>query len=95
MNYYLYLMTSKSQDTKEMIEILKKEFQSKTGKELTEQELLNKCIQFAYSHSNVLFKDKSHNSKLTKEKIEIIISHARNDTLYYENKSDDELIYGI
>ena len=88
-------MTSMSEDTKEMLEALKKEIKLKTGKELTEEELLKKCIQFIYHHSNVLFEDKFQSSALTKEKIDKIISNARDDPLYDEDKSDDELIYGI
>lgn len=95
MNYLVNLMTSINQDMKEMLKALKKEFKSKTGKELTEQELLEKCLQFVYTHSNIFIEDKSHSSTLSKEKINKIISSARNDKLYYEYKSDDELIYGI
>ena len=88
-------MTSITQDTKDMLKALKKEFKRKTGEELTESELLKKCIQFIYQHSNVLFEDKFQSSALTKEKIDKIISNARDDPLYDEDKSDDELIYGI
>ena len=95
MKFLLFLMTSIGQDTKEMLETLKKEYKLKIGEELTETELLKKCIQFIYHHSNVLFEGKSLSSPLTKEKINKIISSARDDTLYDEDKSDDELIYGI
>ncbi len=88
-------MTGITQDTREMLEALKKEFKRKTGEDLTESELLKKCIQFIYQHNNVLFEEKSQSSALTKEKIDKIISSARDDPLYDEDKSDDELIYGI
>ena len=91
----MFIMTSITQDTKEMLEALKKEFKNKMGEELTESELLKKCIQFIYEHSNVLFEDKSQSSTLTKEKIDKILSSARDDSLYDIDKSDDELIYGI
>lgn len=88
-------MTSMSQNSEEMLEFLKKQFKLKTGEDLSEDELIQKCIQAIYQNSDILFKETSLNSTLTKEKLERIISSARDDMLYDEDKSDDELIYGL
>jgi hypothetical protein len=62
---------------------------------LTQQELLDKCIEFAVGHIDQFVIEKVARPPLTKEKLEKILSHAIDAELFDLDKSDDELIYGL
>ena len=80
---------------KKLLEKLQAKITLKLGKKLTQQELLDKSVKFAYNRLDEFISEELESPKLTKE----IIQQIRNDTidapLAYPNKSDDELIYGL
>jgi uncharacterized protein (DUF1778 family) len=62
---------------------------------ISQQELLDKCIEFAVANITQFITQMVSQPILTKEKIEKILSHAISGKLYDLDKTDDELIYGL
>lgn len=58
---------SVDQNRKKKLERLKKKFESKIGKKLSEQEILDKCIEFSNNHIDELVQEYSDIPELTPE----------------------------
>lgn len=78
---------------------LLEEFQAKLvllkGKKISQQEILDKCIEFSEHHLKEFVNEKIDTPKLTPEKRERIISNTIDAPIYYPDKTDDEIIYGV
>jgi hypothetical protein len=78
---------------------LLEEFQAKLvllkGKKISQQEILDKCIEFSEHHLKEFVNEKIDTPKLTPERKERIISNSIEVPIYYTDKTDDEIIYGI
>ncbi len=64
------------------------------GEKLTQQELLDKCIEFSHEHFDQFISTKISYPKLTDEKVKRILENTVDCPLYDLDKSDDELVYG-
>jgi hypothetical protein len=65
------------------------------GKKISQQEILDKCILYSDKHFEAFIREEFDSPKLTKEKINQIISTAFNSGYHFPEKSDDELIYNL
>jgi hypothetical protein len=82
-------------NAKKLLEKLQAKITLKLGRKLTQQELLDMCVKFAYNRLYEFISEEFESPKLTKK----IIEQIRNDTieapLANPKKSDDELIYDL
>lgn len=65
------------------------------GEKITQQELLDKCIEFCHEHFDNFISSKINQPKLTKEAMNRILENAVDCELHALEKTDDELIYGL
>lgn len=65
------------------------------GEKITQQELLDKCIEFSHEHYDEFVKEKLSHPALTPELKQQILDMAVDCPVYHPEKSDDELIYGL
>ena len=79
---------------KKLLEKLQAQLTLSQGKKLSQQEVLDKCIEFSEEHLDEFIKEKILPPLLTPEKKERILSNTINVPIYFKDKSDDELIYG-
>ncbi len=88
-------MASVKMNEKKLLEKLQAKITLKLGKKLTQQEILDKSIEFVYKRIDTFISEEIEPPKLTKE----IINKIRNNTidapLAYPDKTDDELIYNL
>ncbi len=88
-------MTSVKSNRKELIERIRKNFESQIGKKLTNQQILDQCLEFSNSHIEELIALEKMTSILTPEKKKRIQLKAGDYGVYYSEKSDDELLYKL
>lgn len=62
---------------------------------LEDQDILNRFIEFADSVIQVLVQENEDPPELTDEKRKRILARASDYDDYYENITDDELLYGL
>ncbi|MHA1266378.1 MAG: hypothetical protein ACTSRS_14185 [Candidatus Helarchaeota archaeon] len=79
---------------KKLLEKLQAQLTLLQGKKISQQELLDKCIEFSEEHVEEFINEKLSVPLLTPEKIERILSNPIDCPIYCKDKSDDELIYG-
>lgn len=65
------------------------------GEKITQQVLLDKCIEFSHDHYETFVEEKLARLTLTPEKKRRILNQAIDCPVYHEEKSDDELVYGV
>ena len=65
------------------------------GEKLTQQELLDKCIEFSHDHYDDFVEEKLSHPPLTPELKQRILDMGVDCPVYHVEKSDDELIYGL
>ncbi|MHA1266889.1 MAG: hypothetical protein ACTSRS_16750 [Candidatus Helarchaeota archaeon] len=78
---------------KKLLEKLQAQLTLLQGKKISQQELLDKCIEFSEEHVEEFINEKLSTPLLTPEKIERILSNPIDCPIYFKDKSDDELIY--
>jgi hypothetical protein len=61
---------------------------------LTQQEILDKCVDFADSHFDNFVQDQIITPKLTKDKLQRIKRAVYKGDISHPNLSNDDLIYG-
>ncbi|TXT63517.1 MAG: hypothetical protein BAJALOKI1v1_710012 [Promethearchaeota archaeon] len=88
-------MTSVKMNNKELLEKLQAKITLRLGKKPTQQELLDKSVEFAYKQIDTFIFEEFQQHTLTKEIIEKIRSNTIDAPLAYPDKSDDELIYDL
>lgn len=79
---------------KELLEKLQAKLTLIRGKKISQQEILDKCIEFTEEHLEEFIKEKLKSPTLTQEKIKQILSNPIDCPIFFQDKSDDELIYG-
>ncbi len=82
-------------NNKNLLEKLQAEITLKLGKKMSQQDVLDKSIEFAYEHLDEFVSENIDHPKLTKELIKRIRENRYDGPLEHPDKSDDELIYGI
>ncbi len=82
-------------NNKSLLEKLQAEITLKLGKKMSQQELLDKSIEFTYNRLDEFFLENIDKPTLTNEFIEGMKESASDAPLYHLDKSDDELIYNL
>ncbi|GAI17924.1 unnamed protein product [marine sediment metagenome] len=82
-------------NNKRLLEKLQAEITLKLGKKMSQQEVLDKSIEFTYNRLNEFFVENIDKPAVTKEFIERLRESASDAPLYHLEKSDDELIYSL
>ncbi|TFF89132.1 MAG: hypothetical protein EU549_01665 [Promethearchaeota archaeon] len=80
---------------KKLLEQLQAKLVLIKGRKISQQEILDKCIEFSDSHLDDFINEKIMPSELTEEKIKSILSNAIDCPVYYQEKTDDEVIYDL
>jgi len=78
---------------KKLLEKLQAQLTLLLGQKISQQELLDKCIEFSEQHIEEFLNEKLAPPQLTSEKIDRILSNAIDCPIYFKEKSDDELLY--
>ncbi len=81
-------------NNKRLLEKLQAEITLKLGKKISQQEILDRSIEFTYNRLDEFFVENVDKPTITKEFIEKLKKSAKNVPIYHLDKSDDELIYG-
>ncbi|MGV9173817.1 MAG: hypothetical protein ACOC44_14095 [Promethearchaeia archaeon] len=82
-------------NNKTVLEKLQAKITLKLGKKLTQQEILDRSVDFAYKRLDTFIYEELDHPKLTQELIEKIRANTIDDSLAHPEKSDDELIYDL
>ena len=82
-------------NNKSLLEKLQAEITLKLGKKISQQDVLDKSIEFAYERLDEFIVENIDHPRVTKELIEKIRENRYDGPLEHPDKSDDELIYGI
>ncbi len=82
-------------NNKSLLEKLQAEITLKLGKKMSQQELLDKSIEFTYNRLDEFFIENIDKPTLTNEFIENLKESASDAPLYHLDKSDDEFIYNL
>jgi len=82
-------------NNKSLLEKLQANITLKLGKKISQQEILDKSIEFVYNRLDEFISENLDPPKLTDEIIESIKKNAIDAPLEHPEKSDDELIYGL
>ena len=88
-------MANVKMNNKTVLDKLQAEITLKLGKKLTQQEILDRSVDFAYKRLDKFIYEEIDHPVLTKEIIERIKKNAIDAPLAHPDKSDDELIYGL
>ena len=87
-------MSSVKLNKKRLLEKLQAEITLRLGKKISQQEILDKGIEYVYNHLDEFILENLDSPKITDELIERVIKNSYDGELAYPDKSDDELIYG-
>ncbi|MBN1215792.1 MAG: hypothetical protein JXA99_10185 [Candidatus Lokiarchaeota archaeon] len=88
-------MANVKMNNKIILEKLQAEIILKLGKKMTQQEILDKIVDFAYKRlDNFIYEEVDH-PILTEKIIERIKNNAIEMPIAQSDKNDDELIYGL
>jgi len=88
-------MSSVKLNKKSLLEKLQAEITLRLGTKISQQEILDKTLEFVYNRLDEFILENIDSPKLTDEIIERIIKNSYKGELAYPEKSDDELIYGL
>ncbi|MCK4281354.1 MAG: hypothetical protein KAX10_04495 [Candidatus Lokiarchaeota archaeon] len=77
-------------NNKRLLEKLQAEITLKLGKKMSQQEVLDKSIEFTYSRLNEFFVENIDQPAVTKKFIERLRESASDAPLYHLDKSDGE-----
>lgn len=82
-------------NNKSLLEKLQAEITLRLGRKMSQQDILDKSIEFVYNRFEEFIVENIEYPKLTKEIIERIKNNRIDAPLEHSDKTDDELIYGI
>ena len=82
-------------NNKILLEKLQAEITLKLGKKISQQDLLDKSIEFAYKRFDAFVAEHITHPPITDELIKRIKENAIEAPLEHLEKTDDELIYGL
>ena len=78
---------------KDLLEKLQAKLTILKGTKLSQQEILDKCIEFSDEHLEDFINEKVIRKTLTPEKMKLILANPIDCPLYFLDKSDDDLLY--
>ena len=82
-------------NNKSLLEKLQAEITLKLGKKMSQQDVLDKSIEFTHERLDEFISEHIDHPGLTKVLIERIRNNRYEGPLEHPEKSDDELIYGL
>ncbi|MHA1725268.1 MAG: hypothetical protein ACTSXH_10565 [Promethearchaeota archaeon] len=88
-------MANVKMNNKTILDKLQAEITLKLGKKLTQQEILDRSVDFVYKRLDEFISEEIDHPRLTREIIERIKKNAIVAPLAHLDKSDDELIYDL
>ncbi len=88
-------MSSVKLNKKSLLEKLQAEITLRLGTKISQQEILDKTLEFVYNRLDEFILENIDSPKLTLEIIERLKKNAIDAPLEHPEKSDDELIYGL
>jgi len=88
-------MANVKMNNKSLLEKLQADITLRLGRKMSQQDILDKSIEFVYNRLEEFIVENIEHLKLTKEIIERIKKNRIDAPLEHPDKSDDELIYGI
>lgn len=65
------------------------------GSKMSQQEILDKCIEFSHNHLAQFVQEQLDPTPITPEQIRKILDSALDINLYHQDEKDDDLLYGI
>ena len=80
-------------NNKSLLEKLQAEITLKIGKKMSQQDILDKSIEFTYNRIDDFIKENIKHPPLTDELIKRLKNTAIDTLLAHQDKSDDELLY--
>ncbi len=88
-------MANVKMNNKSLLEKLQAEITLKIGRKMSQQDLLDKSIEFTYNRLEDFIKENINHPPITDELINRLKNSAIDAPLAYQDKSDDELLYGL
>ncbi|HEY0087724.1 MAG TPA: hypothetical protein VGB37_02705 [Candidatus Lokiarchaeia archaeon] len=88
-------MASVKLNNKSLLEKFQAKITLKLGKKISQQEILDKSIEFAYNRLDEFISENIASPRITDKLVERIIKNSYDGKLAFPEKSDDELIYGL
>lgn len=88
-------MANVKMNNKKLLDKLQAELTLRLGKKVTQQEILDRSIDFAYKWLDKFIYEEISQPILTREIISSIKKNSIDAPLAHPDKSDDELIYGL
>jgi hypothetical protein len=88
-------MANVKMNNKSVLDKLQAEITLKVGKKYTQQEILDRSIDFVYKRLDRFIYEELHHPVLTKKIIQKIKKNVIEAPLTHPEKSDDELIYNL
>jgi hypothetical protein len=88
-------MASVKMNKKRLLEKLQAEITLKLGKKMSQQDILDKSVEFTYEHLEEFIKETIQHPQLTEKLIKRLKEEAIDTPLSHPNTSDDELLYGL
>ena len=82
-------------NNKSLLDKLQTEITLRLGKKMSQQDVLDKSIEFVYNRLDEFISENIEHPRLTKEIIERIKKKIIDAPLAHPDKSDDELLYGL
>lgn len=82
-------------NNKSLLEKLQAEITLKLGKKMSQQDVLDKSIEFVYKRLDEFISEHFDHPPITNELIKRIKETAIDAPLEHPEKTDDELIYGL
>ncbi len=88
-------MANVKMNNKSLLEKLQAEITLKIGKKMSQQDILDKSIEFTYNRLEDFIKENIKHPPITDELINRLKKNAIDTPLAHQDKSDDELLYGL
>ncbi len=88
-------MANVKMNKKDLLEKLQAEITLRLGKKMSQQDILDKSIEYVYNNLENFISTNIQIPRLTKETLEKIITNVYKGPLYDLDKSDDEILYGL
>lgn len=82
-------------NNKSLLEKLQAQITLRLGKKISQQDLLDKSIEFVYKHMDEFLGESIEQPRITDDLIERLKKNAYQKSLLYMDKHDDELLYGM
>jgi hypothetical protein len=82
-------------NNKSLLEKLQAEITLRLGKKMSQQEVLDRSIEFVYNRIDDFFMESIEKPEVTKKFIEKLKKSASDAPLYHLDKSEDEVIYNL